>query len=93
MWNVRTVTAFVPLLLLAGIAAGDDGFPAADDDLSAIIEAVNEGQLVFLSAPPDGEIHHHINRITITESSLDDGWVKLVQCHEHLDPVGQQSFP
>ena len=88
MWNVRAFIILVPLLLAAGIVTGGDGFPAADDDLNARIEAVSEGELLFLSAPPEGKTHHHINRITITESSLDDGWVKLEQCHEHLDPVG-----
>jgi hypothetical protein len=48
---------------------------------------VNEGELNFLTAPPDRPVHHHHNRITILDSSLVDGWVRLDQCHEHLDPV------
>lgn len=48
---------------------------------------VNEGELHFIDPPADRPIHHHHNRITIVESSLDDGWIRLEQCHEHLDPV------
>ncbi|MCG8089230.1 MAG: alpha/beta hydrolase [Candidatus Thiodiazotropha taylori] len=48
---------------------------------------VNEGVLEFLSQPPEKPVHHHQNQITITRSSLQDGWVELSQCHYHLDPV------
>ncbi|MCG7985160.1 MAG: hypothetical protein JAY90_20730 [Candidatus Thiodiazotropha lotti] len=48
---------------------------------------VNEGVLEFLSQPPEKPVHHHRNQITITRSSLQDGWVELSQCHHHLDPV------
>ncbi|MCG7898391.1 MAG: hypothetical protein JAY85_08035 [Candidatus Thiodiazotropha weberae] len=48
---------------------------------------VNEGVLEFLSQPPEKPVHHHQNQITITRSSLQDGWVELSQCHHHLDPV------
>lgn len=48
---------------------------------------VNEGELHFLTTPPDRPVHHHHNRITILESSLEDGWVRLEQCHRNLDAV------
>lgn len=48
---------------------------------------VNEGELHFLTTPPDRPVHHHQNRITILDSSLEDGWVRLDQCHKHLDAV------
>jgi hypothetical protein len=48
---------------------------------------VNEGELHFLTTPPDRPVHHHHNRITILDSSLEDGWVRLDQCHENLDAV------
>ena len=50
-------------------------------------EAVNEGQLHFLEAPPAKAIHHHQNRIRIEADSLASGWVELSQCHDHLDAV------
>jgi hypothetical protein len=48
---------------------------------------VNEGELHFLTTLPDRPVHHHQNRITILESSLEDGWVRLDQCHHNLDAV------
>lgn len=48
---------------------------------------VNEGELRFLTQAPATPVHHHQNRITLTESSLVDGWVHLVQCHRHIDAV------
>lgn len=48
---------------------------------------VNEGELVFLVAQPDIPVHHHRNILVITGQSLASGWVKLTQCHEHLDLV------
>lgn len=62
---------------------------AADPDPFDIPSAasVNEGQIHFLSELPDKPVHHHHNEIVITDASLDDGWVQLRQCHEHLDPV------
>ena len=66
-------------------AAEPDPFPEAD--LEDRIERVNEGQLRFLREPPPRPVHHHHNRITISEQSIGGGWVTLEQCHYHLDPV------
>jgi len=48
---------------------------------------VNEGALEFLATPPSGRAHAHSNRITLTASSLQDGWASLYQCHDNLDSV------
>ncbi len=64
--------------------AGDDWF---FQDFEDRIAEVNEGELVFLSGPPDGPVHHHQNTLILDESSLEDGWVHLAQCHDHLDAV------
>ncbi|MEW6678377.1 MAG: hypothetical protein AB1421_10690 [Pseudomonadota bacterium] len=48
---------------------------------------VNEGELRFLTEMPAKPVHHHQNRITIDDASLNSGWVHLEQCHRHLDPV------
>lgn len=48
---------------------------------------VNEGELTFLSMPPGKPVHHHRNRIRITEESLASGWTELEQCHDNLDAV------
>lgn len=58
-----------------------------NDDSSARIAAVNEGQLIFLKQAPAKPVHHHHNTITLTDDSLRDGWALLEQCHEHLDKV------
>lgn len=49
---------------------------------------VNDGSLIFLEKLPDDPVHHHYNALTIQPTSLQDGWVKLKQCHENLDAVG-----
>lgn len=51
------------------------------------VSGVNEGKLVFLAQAPDRPIHHHLNRIFISDDSLSTGWVRLEQCHRNLDPV------
>lgn len=49
------------------------------------IGQVNEGELRLLERAPDKPVHHLHNRIHIQPASLNTGWVKLEQCHEHLD--------
>lgn len=78
----RTAGACV-LLIFAATAWSSD----ADELFFKGTADVNEGELHFLTAPPARAVHHHQNRITILESSLEDGWVRLDQCHENLDPV------
>jgi hypothetical protein len=81
-----------PLLLGADLAVGAvaatederDGFV---DDLEARIARVNEGALEFLSEPPAQPVHHHQNILTLDDASLEHGWARLDQCHEHLDAV------
>lgn len=51
------------------------------------ISEVNEGELIFLTEPPRKPVHHHQNRIRITEDSLTSGWTELEQCHDNLDAV------
>ena len=46
---------------------------------------VNEGSLVFIEKPEKNEVLYSINHLTINQSSIDDGWVKLHQCYRHLD--------
>jgi hypothetical protein len=48
---------------------------------------VNEGQLHFLDLVPDKPLYHFRNRVTVSDSSLVDGWVDIQQCHENLDAV------
>ena len=48
---------------------------------------VNDGQLVFVSPTDQKPIHHHHNSMTIYPRSLEDGWVRMEQCHTNLDKV------
>ncbi|WP_462320317.1 alpha/beta hydrolase [Halochromatium sp.] len=63
-----------------------DDWPEEFDVVSQIA-SVNEGELEFLPKMAADGAHYHRNRIAITETSLDLGWVELSQCHENIDPV------
>ncbi|MDH3948368.1 MAG: hypothetical protein OEU74_05345 [Gammaproteobacteria bacterium] len=54
---------------------------------SVSTDHVNEGTLVFLTQRPAGQVHHHQNHLVIDADSLLNGWVRLRQCHDHLDRV------
>ena len=58
------------------------------DDSDSLIEEVNEGALNFLNKQPKESIHHHKNRVLISDASVEDGWIGLEQCHYNLDSVG-----
>jgi len=91
----------VSLVVLSGgwVSAISASAEQADQDWPAWVDAeysdrqriaaVNEGELVFLHAPPPGPVHHHRSRIVITRQSLADGWVLMEQCHERLDRVAE----
>lgn len=46
---------------------------------------INGGDLVFLNEPPAEKVHHHHNSIEVDPASLKHGWIRLQQCHMHLD--------
>lgn len=78
---------------LAGLAGASATAPSAEE-VEAWFDApgagaVNEGDLVFLTRRPDRPVHTQSNDIVISEQSLADGWVRLRQCHEHLDQVSR----
>ena len=60
-------------------------FSGDDDETRAL--AVNEGELEFLKKAPAKTPHLLQNKFIISHQSLKDGWVQMVQCHEHLDQV------
>lgn len=57
-----------------------------DQDFSSA-ENVNEGQLVFLTSHSTKPVLHSKNIFTLTQNSIDTGWVRLEQCYIHLDKV------
>lgn len=67
----------------------EDDWPdwANGPDLMEQVAAVSDGELRFLPAAKADGKHAHLNRIRITEASLEGGWVLLEQCHENIDAV------
>lgn len=57
------------------------------DDSDSLVDEVNEGELAFVEKEKNQGVHHHHNSMLITDSSLEDGWVKMEQCHRNLDAV------
>jgi len=81
-FNISPVYAVVP----TEQTPGDDWFNE-NSDLS--IEDVNEGELEFIAPITDKSILHSGSVLSITEKSLQTGWVGLDQCYRNLDPVGK----
>ena len=52
-------------------------------------------ELRIYAEPPeerDTPLHHHDNHLTLDEDSLNDGWVRLRQCHSGLAEIGRMSI-
>ena len=47
----------------------------------------SDSHLTFIPSPTDKPALHSINEITISPQSIKTGWVDLMQCYQHLDPV------
>jgi len=77
--------ACVPLLCGAVNPEDETAWFESDAEQQAL--AVNEGELEFLAAAPGRRVLHTSNRLTLTADSLADGWVRLAQCQDNLDPV------
>ena len=56
-----------------------------DEDFST--DHISEGELRFLPEPPGKPVLHSINVLTVSQNSIENGWVLLEQCYKHLDPV------
>lgn len=98
MWQNPSVRAKLLQFLLCWFAlpgtAGATAPPSdaeaeawLNDDSEFRAAEVSEGELRFLTSPPQAPAHHHHNQLTIRDSSLDDGWVEMRQCHYDLDRV------
>lgn len=89
---------FLPLLfclLCAPASATEEAMTAEEldswfeqDELTST-DKISEGELRFLLEWPSKPVLHSLNRLTILEQSLDDGWVVLSQCYQNLDPVAE----
>jgi hypothetical protein len=84
----KLITLLLVSFCTTTLAAGDDDNWWRDQPQERAL-AVNEGELVFLQQPPSKPVHHHANRVSITQASLQDGWTHLEQCHDNLDAVAE----
>lgn len=94
MKTVLKLITFAVLLSVLGLSMGMKPLEEEDDweiwfekDFESQALAVNEGDLEFLSTPPHKTPPLLINSLNISQQSLVDGWVKLIQCHEQMDQV------
>ena len=85
----RRLLAVLLILPLLALATSPEDEAWLNDDAEFRALAVNEGELVFLESAPQRAVHHHQNHIVLHPSSLDDGWVTLLQCHDNLDAVSK----
>ena len=81
------IFAIISLMGMKTANTDDEWERFINDDSEERALAVNEGDLEFLSSPPDKPPHVLHNKLVINTQSLKDGWVDLVQCHENLDKV------
>jgi hypothetical protein len=77
-----------PFSIVAHAAQDETGLEDwFNEDAAPAVPQAREGELIFLSTPPEAATLHSINAITVTRSSLDDGWVQVRQCYQGLDAV------
>ncbi len=74
-------------LLLSLLPALACAAPSEEELFFKGVAGVNDGPLNFLAQAPTKPVHHHQNHLFVRDDSLDTGWVRLEQCHRHLDPV------
>ncbi|HED16240.1 MAG TPA: hypothetical protein ENI64_05430 [Gammaproteobacteria bacterium] len=82
---ITLLSAIIPVASADYQSDLEDWFNSDDDKDFENILAINEGQLNFLIKPPDQPVHHHQNKLIISNTSLDDGWISLQQCHYNMD--------
>lgn len=83
---MKLFVALVPLTLAWLVEANEQ--PDTEwmfDDFEERVNRVSEGELRFLSEPPEKDVHFHNNRMQLNADSIKTGWAKLEQCHKHLD--------
>lgn len=92
IWSQRAHLALIifslPVLLVFSNAAyTDQNEDLFDANFSETTTQVNEGALAFLVTPPTKKTHTHSNQVTISHTSLVDGWVTTRQCHKNIDAI------
>ncbi len=88
------LAALLSLPLVAqGMDPSDPDYDPLEDDslwgetVSPEDTQTTSPELKFLLEEPDRIPHHHQNQIRITQSSLEDGWADLRQCHNDVAAI------
>ncbi len=84
--------ALLPFSAQAMDPSDPDYDPLEDDSLWGETVSPDQTQttspeIKFLTEEPEQVPHHHQNQITLSPSSLEDGWVDLRQCHSDIAPI------
>lgn len=92
MHGILSSSILLYLLVILPLSATEQMTPAElerwfQSDSPDTPVQVNDGQLKFLTSPPAKPVLHSHNEFTIDQQSIDQGWVKLMQCYENLDAV------
>ncbi len=83
---IAAVTLFSPVSVGAELSEKTIEAWLNDEIEDLPTASINEGKLRFLTNPPKKKVHHHHNTFIIHDKSLEHGWIKILQCHENLDP-------
>ena len=57
------------------------------EDFSPPVTQPSDGELIFLQNPPREPILHVENTFIIDDTSIEQGWVKFIQCYSNLDAI------
>lgn len=69
----------------ADIEFDEDSWLEDDGEFRAL--EVNEGALTFIEPVKDKAVLHSEKELTVTETSLASGWVRMRQCYYHISPI------
>lgn len=102
-WTARSAPGVTALLIVTGMATGLGTAAAASDDPSFEAEWAEragtpsgsqpgderpaKADLTYLADDDRRRVHEHDNRLHITATSLETGWVDIEQCHRGLGPM------
>jgi len=89
---MKIFTLLVLSLLSSCIYAGegmtqDEQEKWFNEDENFSPDQINEGELKFLPEPPEKPVLHSLNVLTVSQNSIETGWILLEQCYKHLDAV------
>lgn len=75
------------LLPVAGRSDSDEQFERWGEEEPAYVDRSGGPELVFIDPVKDRPTPYSLTEITVSEQSIDTGWVVIEQCHHGLDAV------